>query len=233
MFAAYILFIPERIFWLIKAERTRRRWVQFTSWICSTALLRGGWAGINVYQKEKFPKQRKDLCIVSNHQAYADILVLQETLPCPAGYIAKESLSRIPIVNTWMRALNCFFLKRNNMRSGIEAIRYGAKMIRSGFAMIIFPEGTRSRKSEMNEFKKGSLKLASESKGLLVPVTIEGTYKLLEQYGKIRRCNVSVMYHDPIDCANLTKEEERELPMRVENIIREGQKKLLAVKKLG
>ena len=36
--------------------------------------------------------------------------------------------------------------------------RYTADMLRNGYSLVIFPEGTRSQSDEMTEFKHGSLK---------------------------------------------------------------------------
>lgn len=93
--------------------------------------------------------------------------------------------------------------------------------------MIIFPEGTRSRGPQMKSFHRGSLKLAVESKALLVPVSIEGTYKLLEGRNTVRRADVHVLFHEPIDCSQLSREEEKVLAERVYEIIHNGQQALL------
>jgi len=224
---SYIIFIPERIFALLRQERIRRRWMNLLGKIYSVGLLSIGWSRIFVHHRERFPKIGQPICIVSNHQAYADILVLLATLPTAAGFIAKDSLKKLPVISTWMKAYHCFFLKRNDMRSGIEAIKYGVRMIQSGYPMVIFPEGTRSRGPTMRPFHKGSLKLALESKAILVPLSLEGTYKLLEGRNTIRRADVHLLFHHPIDCSKLSKEEERTLPERVFEIIQQGQQQLL------
>ncbi len=224
---SYTVFIPERIFALLRQEGLRQRWMHLVGQIYSLILLTVGWSRIFVHHRERFPRRGLPVCIVSNHQAYADILVFLGSLPTAAGYIAKDSLKKVPVISTWMRALKCFFLKRDDMRSGIEAIRYGVKMIQSGYPMIIFPEGTRSRGPDMRPFHRGSLKMAVESRALLVPVSIEGTYKLLEGRNTVRRADVHVLFHEPIDCSKLSREEEKLLAERVYEIIRNGQQSLL------
>lgn len=46
--------------------------------------------------------------------------------------------------------------------------------------MVIFPEGTRSKGTKMAEFKAGSFKLATKSKCPIIPITINGSYKIME-----------------------------------------------------
>ena len=91
--------------------------------------------------------------------------------------------------------------------------------------MVVFPEGTRSKCDEMGEFKAGSFKLATKSKVPIVPVTIDGSYKILEG-SKYRICpaKVNVYIHEPIETENLSKQCESKLPEMVEKIIREGKK---------
>lgn len=221
------VFVPERIFALLRQERLRLRWLHLTGKVYATVLLGLGWSRVIVHHRERFPKLGRPICIVSNHQAYADILAFFVGLPTAAGYIAKESLKKVPVISFWMRALKCYFLKRDDLRSGIEAVRYGVRMVKSGYPMIVFPEGTRSRGPVMRPFHRGSLKIPIEAKALLVPVSIEGTYKLLEGRNRIHRADVHILFHEPLDCAQLTKEEERGLADRVFAIVQRGQQALM------
>ena len=90
--------------------------------------------------------------------------------------------------------------------------------------MVIFPEGTRSKGKPIEEFKAGSFKLATKSKCIVVPVTINGTYKLLEETNKIKAADVELVIHKPIDTAALTSEEQEALPTTVYNIVKSSYK---------
>jgi 1-acyl-sn-glycerol-3-phosphate acyltransferase len=72
----------------------------------------------------------------------------------------------------------------------------------------------------VHEFKAGSFKLATKSKAVVVPVTIDGTYLLMEgNGGKVKPADVNLYIHKPINTAELSKEELAELPKRVEETI--------------
>lgn len=219
------VFLVERLLALFGQERLCLRYVHTAGKFSSIFLLAVGFSRVIVHHPERVPR-RRPLCVVSNHQSYADILAFFVALPRPAGYIAKASLKRVPVINLWMQALRCYFLRREDLRSGIQAIRYGVERIRRGQAMIIFPEGTRSRGPNMRPFHRGSFRMALDSKAYLVPVSIEGTYKLLEERGRVRRADVHVLFHPPIDCSQLSRDEERALPERVFTLIQEGQQAL-------
>ena len=77
--------------------------------------------------------------------------------------------------------------------------------------MVIFPEGTRGKRGRVGEFKKGSLKLATRAKALIVPVTIEGANKGFEDERRFKPCKVRVVFGKPINPSELSKEELVEL----------------------
>jgi 1-acyl-sn-glycerol-3-phosphate acyltransferase len=72
----------------------------------------------------------------------------------------------------------------------------------------------------MNEFKAGGFKLATKSKVPIVPVTIKGSYRLMEQNNsRIVPAEVEMFIHPLIETSSLTREEESELSDRVKAII--------------
>ncbi len=164
----------------------------------------------------------KPYCFVGNHQAYADILLIMATVPEPAGYIAKRSLKYAPVIRTWMKELGCYFLKRESLKDGLRGILYGADRVKKGFPMVIFPEGTRSRGPQMAEFRKGGLKLATKAKAMAVPVSIQGSYRVLEQTGRVRPSWMGIRFHPPIDTVGLTSAQEESLTHDIWQIIHGG-----------
>ena len=167
---------------------------------------------ITVIGLENIPKDQT-LLFVSNHQSYFDIPLLMSTIDIPKGFIAKKELSKWPIVSMWMRYLRCIFLDRDNVRKSAEAIVEGINTLKSGYSMVVFPEGTRCQGGSHQEFKAGSFKLATKSKVSIVPITIDGTNKLLEGNGnKLNAANIIVTIHPLVDVKNLTKDELATLP---------------------
>jgi 1-acyl-sn-glycerol-3-phosphate acyltransferase len=112
-------------------------------------------------------------------------------------------------------------MDRSNIRKSGEAIIQGIKNLKSGYSMVIFPEGTRSKKDQMGQFKTGSFKLASKSNRPIIPVTINGSYKIMEHGNGpwIKPSKVELYIHPMIDTTNLTKEELDLLPGKVYDII--------------
>jgi 1-acyl-sn-glycerol-3-phosphate acyltransferase len=75
--------------------------------------------------------------------------------------------------------------------------------------MLIFPEGTRSKGEGLLPFRSGSIKLATNSSALIVPVSITGSYEVLEKTRRIRGTPLRIAFSSPIDTAEMSAEQRR------------------------
>ena len=154
----------------------------------------------------------KEPCIfVCNHQAIFDAFILIANISSLTGFIAKKEIKGYPLVGYWMAAMHSVFIDRKNSRQAVKAINEGVENLKKGYSMIIFPEGTRSLKSEMGQFKKGSMKLAFKAKAPIVPITIDGTYRVLEVGNKVRGHFIKMIVHKPIYLDKLSELEKQNL----------------------
>lgn len=186
----------------------------------ASSLLKVAGAKVTIHGIENIPKD-KTVLFIGNHQGNFDIPIYISQIPHLIGFIAKIELSKIPFVKTWMELMQCVFMDRSNMRKSGEAIITGIKNLKSGYSMVIFPEGTRSKGNKLGQFKAGSFKLATKSKCPIIPVTMNGSYKIME-HGKgswIKPAKVELYIHPMIETSNLTKEELDLLPGKVYDII--------------
>ena len=167
------------------------------------------------------PQPKPNALFVSNHQSNFDILTILGYLPCDVGFIAKTELAQFKTFAYWMREIHCLFLDRNDMKQSMQTIVDGVKAIKNGQAMVVFPEGTRSKGKAHHEFKAGSLKLATKANAPIIPLTVDGAYKAMEgnPHGFIRKANVTLTIHEPIYTEGMSKEEQIALPARLEEII--------------
>ncbi|MBM7542098.1 lysophospholipid acyltransferase family protein [Amphibacillus cookii] len=146
---------------------------------------------VMVKGRENLPDQ--PVLVVANHQGIFDILVLLGYLDKPVGFIAKQEIKKIPIISKWMIQLKCVFIDRSNRRAAIKVIDDGVESLKAGQSMVVFPEGTRSKGRVVQSFKSGSLRLATRAEVPIVPVTIDGTYKMLEEKdGKVQPAHVTL-----------------------------------------
>jgi 1-acyl-sn-glycerol-3-phosphate acyltransferase len=177
-------------------------------------------ARITVHGLENMPAEKSGILYISNHQSNMDIPLLIAYIPGKKGFIAKKELSKIPMLSNWMNLIHCLYMDREDIKQSAKIIIEGIKQLKEGINMVVFPEGTRSKGGPVHEFKAGSFKLATKSKAVVVPVTIDGTYLLMEgNGGKVKPADVNLYIHKPINTAELSKEELAELPKRVEETI--------------
>ncbi|MDS1029128.1 lysophospholipid acyltransferase family protein [Bacillota bacterium LX-D] len=174
---------------------------------------------VTVTGAENIPSQGS-VVFISNHQGNFDIPILLGFIDKPKAFIAKKELKKMPFISSWMRYMNCIFMDRSSARAGLKAIQEGIAVLRKGYSLVIFPEGTRSRGNQIGEFKPGSFKLALKAGVPIVPVTIKGSYNIMETNGwMIKPANVQVIISEPVSITNLSKEETDRLPEKVKNII--------------
>lgn len=121
--------------------------------------------------------------VMGNHQSYFDIMLVLGYIDKPLAFIAKKELARAPIVAPWVRQMGGIFLDRKDVRQAARVFQQAVEKVKGGYSMVIFPEGTRSRSAEMGDYKKGSMKLPLRAEAPIVPVSIDGTYKVFEGNG--------------------------------------------------
>lgn len=185
-------------------------------------LLKAAGVKVIVHGVENIPKD-KNVLYIGNHQGNFDIPIYMSQIPGLKGFVSKIEVKKIPGVRTWMEYMYCVFMDRSNIRKAGEAIIHGIKILKSGHSLVIFPEGTRSKGNNMGEFKAGSFKLATKSKCPIVPVTIDGSYKIMETNKRkwtLKPATVNLYIHPAIETANLSKEELDALPKKVYEIIK-------------
>jgi 1-acyl-sn-glycerol-3-phosphate acyltransferase len=176
-------------------------------------------AKINVIGKENIPE---GTCLyVANHQGFFDIPIIAATVDSSVGFVAKKEILKFRVLTYWMNQMYCVFMDRSNVRESVKAINEGIQNLKNGHSLVIFPEGTRSKGNNIGEFKQGSLKLALKSGVPIVPIAINGSYKLREgnEKSRIKSAEVKVTICEPIYTNNLSKEEQTNLAETVRKVI--------------
>jgi len=193
-------------------------------WICivwSRALIKLTGCKVTVKGGENIPR-RGGLCFVSNHSSMFDIVLLLAYSRRLFGFIAKKELIFLPIFNIWIYMLGGLFINRKNPRKALETINSGIAKIKKGGAMVIFPEGHRSDGQNLLPFHPGSLKLATQSGAVIVPVAIKGTRDIYEKNHRFNPCPLGITFCKPINTADLPAEDRKQvLADRIYNVIKE------------
>lgn len=134
------------------------------------------------------------LIIVPNHVTYADPVLVCIPLRFAVHFMAWDALFRIPGFSWLIRRLRAFPVQIDSAdpRSTREAVR----LLQSGQAVMIFPEGGRTPDGRLQRFRPGAFRLACSLKVPVLPVTIVGGHaswppgRMLPRPGRLR-----IIYH--------------------------------------
>ena len=160
--------------------------------------------------------------VYANHQSYADILAMIHLFKdrCQMGYVAKDEWRKIGMLARTIEYTRSVFLVRGDGREAVKLLKEVSELLKSGFSLVIFPEGTRSQSHEMAPFKPGAFKFAEKGKVPILPVTLDGEYKLFEEKGTYQPATVRVTVHPLVHIEQMSRAEQKEAAAEIENTIR-------------
>lgn len=152
-----------------------------------------------IHGYENVPKD-KAVLFVGNHASYFDIVLGYHLCPPVTGFLSKDTLKKVPLLNVWMMMNYCLFLTRTDPRQDLKLILKAQEYIKQGVSMFIYPEGTRSKNGEMAPFHEASLKIATKTGCPIVPVCYTNTREILEAHmPRIKKTRVIITFLPPID----------------------------------
>ena len=167
---------------------------------------------VTVIGEENVPKDVPVLYI-GNHRSFFDILVTYSRCPRLTGYVAKDSMEKIPLLSLWMKRLYCLFLNRTDIKAGLKTILTGIDQMKDGISMCIFPEGTRNKgddECQLLPFKEGSFKMSEKTGCPIVLMALNNTASIFEAHlPLIKPAHVVLEYSKPIYPKELSKEDRK------------------------
>jgi 1-acyl-sn-glycerol-3-phosphate acyltransferase len=166
----------------------------------------------------------ENFVVMSNHQSLYDIPVLYQALQRRIRMVAKQELFRVPLWGRAMRAAGFIEVDREDHERAVESMRRAAAAIQSGTDIWISPEGTRSRDGKLQPFRKGGFHLALDAGVRILPVSIDGTGRVLAATGWSVQpgAQVVVTLHPAIDSREYSQDSLEALMDRVRDAIGSG-----------
>lgn len=180
------------------------------------------WFGLELRGTENIPAVGP-VIITPNHQTYADPPLVTIPIRRRVYYMAWSRLFRIPGLGWLIRRLRAFPVEID--AADPRATREAVRVLEAGHALMIFPEGARSRDGTVGRFKPGAFRLAASLGVPVLPVTISGGHECWPP-GRVlpRRGKVTITYH-PLVAPDRTlppREAARKLAERVRAVVAAG-----------
>jgi 1-acyl-sn-glycerol-3-phosphate acyltransferase len=158
----------------------------------------------------------------SNHSSQLDITALQWGIPNRLSMIFKKELAKIPFFG-WQLYLGPYVvIDRKDPQAAMKSLADAKKVMdEKKISVLVFPEGTRSKTGEVQIFKRGAFYLAARSGYPIVPITINGTSKIMPKGTfRLKRGTIYLHFDKPIQTNKIkTKQDELELMEKVRETI--------------
>jgi 1-acyl-sn-glycerol-3-phosphate acyltransferase len=145
-------------------------------------------------------------CLITpNHVTYVDPIWITIPVRRRIYYMAWDKPFEIPVLGLLMRVFGAFPLNVEAVDK--SAYRAAIDLLRGGRALVIFPEGGRTKSGHIEDFKVGAFRLALTHGAPVVPVTICGANKIWP-VGKMlpRPGKLKIIYHPPIEVERVTRD---------------------------
>jgi 1-acyl-sn-glycerol-3-phosphate acyltransferase len=140
------------------------------------------------------------LIVTTNHMSWTDTLHLfiNPARTDITAFVA-DKYEKVPVFNWILNTGQVIWIDRE--KADFTAFRLGVEAIKSGLALGIAPEGTRSPTAELQEGKPGTVLMAQKTNAPIVPVGIYGTEHYFSELLHLRRprirLNFGPAYHLP------------------------------------
>lgn len=158
-------------------------WYRFIRWLARNVGFRS-LGGIRSIGEENIP-MTGPLIVAPNHMSYLDPPIIACSQRREVTFMAKEELFAVFLLGWLIRSLGAFPLKRG--AGDRDAIRKAIDLLKSGRALLVFPEGTRGNGVTLGKITPGVSTLAKNTGAMVLPVGICGTQIVWPKGGKIRR----------------------------------------------
>ena len=149
-----------------------------------------------VFNPERVPLTG-GVILASNHASFLDPPLVGSGVKRPINYLARESLFRNPIAGWVLRNWQAVPVDRDG--GGARGLKAILNRLFDGGAIILFPEGTRTKDGKLQPAQSGIGLTVIKSEAPVVPCRVFGTYECYSKKWKIHKpIRLAVKYGKPM-----------------------------------
>lgn len=158
---------------------------------------------------------------VANHASMFDIPAVMGNIPDEIRIVMKKELTRIPIFGLALKVGHYITIDRENPKDAMRSLERAAEKIRNGASVLLFAEGTRTKNGKLQPFKRGAFSLAAKSGVPIIPVTINGTFRIMKKgTWRVDPSDITIVLEKPIHTEGMNgKDDELKLMEQVRQAI--------------
>lgn len=154
--------------------------------------------------------------LAANHLSLVDIYLLYGFTGLDVRWVMKKELRKVPVLGLACELMGHIYIDRSRADRAFASLAKAKQRVTQGVCVVFFPEGTRSRSNEVGSFKRGAFHTAKELGVPVVPVSLQGTDKILpSDTTDWRPGKASVRLHEPIPSDDLSWGELAEASRKV------------------
>jgi 1-acyl-sn-glycerol-3-phosphate acyltransferase len=143
--------------------------------------------------------------LAANHASYIDPPLVGSGLKRSINYLARDNIFRFPVVGAILRSWQVVPVDRDG--GGARGLKAILDRLLAGGAIIVFPEGTRSRDGQLQPARSGIGLTVIKSTAPVVPVRVFGSYDAFGRQLRVPRpYRVTVKYGQPMSFEKLRTE---------------------------
>ncbi len=170
----------------------------FAGWELSRVISRAVFR-VRVSGRENLPRSG-GFILASNHISYFDPPLVGCWVPRDIYFFAKEELLKGRLFGAILRRVNTVPVRRGTIDRG--ALAKAVQVIKQGYGLAVFPEGTRSKTGDLLPPRPGIGAIARLAECPVVPAYLSGANKLGECLTRRRR--LLVVYGEPLSAEWIT-----------------------------
>lgn len=184
-----------------------RGWAHSTLWICGVKVRVRGLDLVDM---------SRNYVYVSNHASMFDIPAILASIPDQIRILYKRELNWIPIFGWGLKYGSYIAIDRSRGSDAMKSLQTAVGKIRNGASALLYAEGTRTLDGKLQTFKRGAFNLAVKAGVPVVPLTVNGSYRLMPKRSfVVHPGEVEIVLERPIEITGSGKEEEVRLMERV------------------
>jgi len=175
---------------------------------------------LRIFGRENFPK-KGPLIVAPNHVSFFDPILVGVGAPRKLYYLARDTLFKFKPFAIILHLVNTFPLKREG--SDVGAFKFALSTLKRKHAILIFPEGTRAKTSDLQEPKYGIGFLQARSNAAVIPCYVKGSDEALPRHCIFPRpARISVYFGKPLSFESAMSEDKKDRYVRIaEKVMKE------------